>query len=166
MFYAALTCRKVMQRKCIELENEIRGLLKVFGVKLPLRLSRGAFDTAVRDTIESYADLSHALLPMLEVRGVLFDTFLELDRRVKRKAREDGLCRRFMGIPSVGEITALSFKAAVDDPVRFKSSRIVGAHVGLTPRRFQSGEKDNPVAYRTPATPTCAPPSTRQQTPC
>ena len=81
---------------------------------------------------------------MLEARGVLFDTFLELDRRVKRKAREDGLCRRFMGIPGVGEITALSFKAAVDDPARFRSSRPVGAHFGLTPRRFQSGEKDNP----------------------
>ncbi len=91
-------------------------LLKVFGVKLPLRLSRGAFDAAVRDIIESDPNLSHALLPMLEARGVLFETFLELDRRVKRKAREDGLCRRFMGIPGVGEITALSFKAAVDDP--------------------------------------------------
>ena len=141
---ALLTCRKVMQRKCIDLENEIRGLLKVFGVKLPLRLSRGAFDAAVRDTIESDPDLSHALLPMLEARSVLFDTFLELDRRVKRKAREDELCHRFMGIPGVGEITALSFKAAVDDPARFKSSRTVGAHFGLTPRRFQSGEKDNP----------------------
>ena len=49
-----------------------------------------------------------------------------------------------MGIPGVGEITALSFKAAVDHPARFKSSRTVGAHFGLTPRRFQSGEKDNP----------------------
>lgn len=141
---ALLTSRKVMQRKCIDLENEIRGLLKVFGVKLPMRLSRGAFDDAVRETIESDPALSHALLPMLEARGVLFDTFLELDRRVKRKAREDAVCRRFMGVPGVGEITALSFKAAVDDPSRFKSSRTVGAHFGLTPRRFQSGEKDNP----------------------
>jgi len=141
---ALLTSRKVMQRKCIDLENEIRGLLKVFGVKLPLRLSRGAFDVAVRETIESDSALSLALLPMLEARGMLFDTFVELDRRVKRKARADALCTRFMGIPGVGEITALSFKAAIDDPSRFKSSRTVGAHFGLTPRRFQSGEKDNP----------------------
>ena len=66
---------------------------------------------------------------------------------------------QFMGIPGVGEITALSFKAAVDDPARFKRSRTVGAHFGLTPRRFQSGEKDNPGESPTPATPTCAPPS-------
>ena len=141
---ALLTCRKVMQRKCIDLENEIRGLLKVFGVKLPLRLSRGAFDVAVRETIESDPALRYALLPMLQARQMLFDTFLELDRRVRKAAKEDPVCRRFMGVPGVGEITALSFKAAVDDPARFKSSRTVGAHFGLTPRRFQSGEKDNP----------------------
>ena len=141
---ALISSRKVMQRKCIDLENELRGLLKIFGVKLPLRLSRGAFDRAVRETIESDPELSLALLPMLEARSMLFDTFVELDRRVKRKARADALCSRFMGIPGVGEITALSFKAAVDDPARFKSSRTVGAHFGLTPRRNQSGEKDNP----------------------
>lgn len=50
---ALITSREVMQRKCIDLENEIRGVRKVFGVKLPLRLSRGAFDRAVRDTIAS-----------------------------------------------------------------------------------------------------------------
>ena len=52
-----------MQRKCIDLENEIRGLLKVFGVKLPKRLSRGAFDVAVRDTIESDPALTLAERP-------------------------------------------------------------------------------------------------------
>ncbi|WP_374275851.1 IS110 family transposase [Brevundimonas sp.] len=140
---ALLTSRKVMQRKCIDLENEIRGLLKVFGVKLPMRLSRGAFNVAVRDTIKSEPALSRALLPMLHARQMLFETFMELDRRVRKAAHEDEVCTRFMGIPGVGEITALSFKAAVDDPARFKSSRTVGAHFELTPRRFQSGEKDN-----------------------
>ncbi|MGO4408292.1 IS110 family transposase [Bosea sp. RAF48] len=141
---ALLTSRKVMQRKCIDLENEIRGLLRIFGVVLPLRLSRGAFDAAVRETIETDPALSHALLPMLEARAMLFETFTELDRRVKWAAREDTICRRLMTVPSVGEFTALSFKAAVDDPARFKSSRTVGAYFGLTPRRFQSGETDNP----------------------
>jgi transposase len=141
---ALLTSRKVMQRKCIDLENEIRGVLKVFGVELPMRLSRGGFDRAVRDIIVGDPGLSHALLPMLEARQVLFETFVELDRRVRQAAQADTICRRFMGVPGVGEITALSFKAAVDDPTRFRSSRTVGAHFGLTPRRFQSGEKDNP----------------------
>ena len=141
---ALLTSRKVMQRKCIDLDNEIRGLLKVFGVKLPMRLRGGAFDAAVRDTIESDPALSHALLPMLQARQMLLETFLELDRRVRRAAHQDSVTTRFMSVPGVRYVTALSFKAAVDDPTRFKSSRTVGAHFVLTPRRFQSGDKDNP----------------------
>ena len=162
---ALLTSRKVMQRKCIDLENEIRGLLRIFGVVLPLRLSRGASDAAVRETIETDPALSHALLPMLEARAMLFETFIELDRQVKRAAREDGICRRFMTVPGVGEITALSFKAAVDDPARFKSFRTVGAHFGLTPRRFQSGETDTP-GRTMPVTSTFGLRSTRPRTPC
>ena len=71
-------------------------------------------------------------------------TYLELDRLVKRLASRDPVCLRMMGVPGVGPITALTFKAAVDDPKRFKTSRTVGAHFGLTPRRYQSGETDNP----------------------
>ncbi|WP_331372376.1 transposase [Sinorhizobium chiapasense] len=141
---ALLSSRKVMQRKCIDLENEIRGLLKVFGVKLPMRLRGGAFETAVRGTIEGDPALSHALLPLLEARQMLLEIFLELDRRVRRVAKRDAVTARFMSVPGIGYVTALSFKAAVDDPARFRSSRTVGAHFGLTPRRFQSGEKDNP----------------------
>ena len=140
---ALLTSRKVIQRKCLDLENEIRGLLKVFGIKLAAHLYRGGFDGAVRDTIENDPALRYALLPMLDARLVLLDTFRELDRRVKQVARQDAVCRRFMSVPGVGEIAALSFKAGVDDPGRFKRSRTVGAHFGLTPRRFQSGESDN-----------------------
>jgi transposase len=59
-------------------------------------------------------------------------------------AREDAVCQRLMSVPGVGAITALTFKAGVDDPTRFRHSRTVAAHFGLTPRRFQSGETDNP----------------------
>jgi transposase len=58
-------------------------------------------------------------------------------------AREDPVCQRLMSVPGVGAITALRFKAGVDDPARFKHSKTVAAHFGLTPRRFQSGEIDN-----------------------
>ena len=94
------------------------------------------------------------------------DTFVELDRRVKRIAREDVICRRFMSIPGVGEIAALSFKAAVDDPTRFKRSRTVGAHFGLTPRRFQSGETDNPGRISHAGDAMFAQRSMRPRTPC
>ena len=141
---ALLSSRKAVLNKCIDLENEVRGLFKVFGIKLPPRLGHGAFDKAVRGTIEADDALSHALLPLLEARLVLYRTFREMDNRTRKLARQDPVCQRLMSAPGVGFVTALTYKAAVDDPTRFKRSRTVAAHFGLTPRRFQSGEKDNP----------------------
>lgn len=140
---ALLTSRKTVLRKCLDLENEIRGLFKAFGIRLPKAIKRYNFAKQVRPIIEADEGLSHALLPMLDAHETLLVTFVELDRRVKTYARQDPICTRLMTTPGVGEITALSFKAAIDDPMRFKSSRNVGAHFGLTPRRFQSGEMDN-----------------------
>ncbi|MEM9523547.1 MAG: transposase [Pseudomonadota bacterium] len=74
----------------------------------------------------------------------LYQQVPALDRRVKRAASQDKMCTRMMTVPGVGPIAVLSFKAAVDDPARFKRSRIVTAHFGLTPRRYRSGEHDNP----------------------
>ena len=141
---ALLSSRKAVLNKCIDLENEVRGLFKVFGIKLPPKLGHGAFDKTVRPTIEADAALAHALLPLLEARLMLHRTFRELDNRTRKLARQDPVCLRLMSAPGVGYVTALTFKCAVDDPTRFKRSRTVAAHFGLTPRRFQSGEKDNP----------------------
>ena len=128
----------------MDLENELRGLLKVFGIRLAVKVPHGAYDAAVRPLVEAEPLLAHALLPLLEARQVLYRTYLKLDNEVKAVVRTDAVCRRLMTVPGVGAITALSFKAAVDDPHRFKSSRTVAAHFGLTPRRYQSGETDNP----------------------
>lgn len=141
---ALLSSRKTVLRKFIDIENEIRGLFKIFGIRLPPRVDHAHFDGAVRDLILAEKDLCYAMLPMLDARLVLYKTFRELDKRVKKTANDDPICRRFMTTPGVGQVVALTFKAAVDTPDRFSSSRNVGAHFGLTPRRFQSGESDNP----------------------
>ena len=139
---ALLSSRKAVLSKCIDLEQEVRGLFKIFGIKLPPKLGHGAFDGAVRDIIETDATLSHALLPLLDARLVLYRAFRELDNRTRNMAQQDPVCQRLMSAPGVGFITALTYKAGVDDPHRFKRSRTVPAHFGLTPRRFQSGEID------------------------
>jgi len=137
-----LSSRLAVLSKCVDLENEVRGLFKIFGLKLPPKLGHGAFDVTVRDIIEADEALSHALLPLLDARLVLYRTFRVLDNRTRKMAHADPVCERLMTVPGVGFITALTFKAGVDDPHRFKRSRTVGAHFGLTPRRFQSGELD------------------------
>ena len=137
-----LSSRKAVLSKCVDLENEVRGLFKIFGIKLPPKLGHGAFDVAVRDIIETDEKLSQALLPLLDARLFLYQTFRVLDNRTRKMARVDPICVRLMSVPGVGFITALTFKAGVDDPSRFKRSRTVGAYFGLTARRFQSGEMD------------------------
>jgi transposase len=141
---ALLSTRKALLKKTMDLANETRGLLKIFGIRLPKSVSHGSFDGIVRPIIEMDDVLAHALVPLLDARVALYQQYLELDRRVKRAASHDEVCLRLMTVPGVGPIAALTFKAAVDDPTRFKKSRTVGAHFGLTPRRFQSGEHDNP----------------------
>ena len=141
---ALLSTRKALLKKTIDLANEVRGLLKIFGVRLPRTVKHGSFDGLVRPMIEMDDVLAHAVLPLLDARTVLFQNYLELDRRVKRAASQDAVCMRMMTVPGVGPIAALTFKAAIDDPNRFKRSRTVAAHFGLTPRRYQSGERDNP----------------------
>ena len=141
---ALLSTRKALLNKTIDLANEVRGLLKIFGIRLPKCVKHGSFDGVVRPMIEIDDVLAHAMLPLLDARLALYQHFLELDRRVKRAASHDEVCMRMMTVPGVGPIAALTFKAAVDDPSRFKRSRTVAAHFGLTPRRYQSGETDNP----------------------
>ncbi|MFT6659161.1 IS110 family transposase [Maritalea sp.] len=141
---ALLSTRKALLKKTMDLANEVRGLLKIFGVRLPKTVKHGSFDGTVRPLIEMDDVLAHALLPLLDARVVLYQHYLELDRRVKRAASQDEVCMRMMTVPGVGPIAALAFKAAVDDPTRFRRSRTVAAHFGLTPRRYQSGEHDNP----------------------
>ena len=141
---ALLSARKALLCKCIDLENEIRGLFKAFGIRLPSHVSRLRFDEKVRPIIEADEALAFALLPMLDARGALYEAFRIMEKRVYAVSHNDPVCLLLMTAPGVGPVTALAFKAAIDDPTRFKSSRLVGAHFGLTPRRFQSGEMDNP----------------------
>jgi transposase len=141
---ALLASRKAILTKCVDLENEMRGLLKVFGVRLPGHLPHGSFDIVVRERLSTLPQLARTLLPLLDACTMLYATYLKLDNAVKTIVRHDRLCQRFMTVPGVGPVTALTFKSAVDDPMRFRSSRLVAAHFGLTPRRYQSGETDNP----------------------
>ena len=140
---AVLSSRKTVLKKCVDLENEIRGLIRLLGIKLPSPLKHGVFDAVIREGIKPNMKLAQALIPLLDARLVLYRTYLQLDNQAKALAREDAICQRLMTVPGVGAITALTFKAGVDDPTRFKRSRTVAAHFGLTPRRFQSGETDN-----------------------
>src|SRR5262249_30361607 len=79
---------------------------------------------------------------MLSARATLQAEYEKLHKAVLAFVREDAVCRRLMTVPGVGPVVAVTFKSAVDDPSRITKSRAVGALFGLTPKKYQSGEKD------------------------
>lgn len=136
-----LSARESLGRRIKDLDNSVRGLLRGFGLRIQAGL-RGKFSEKVRDLIEENPTLMGAIEPMLRARDALAAQFAKLDKRLRDRARKDRVSRRLMTVPGVGAIVAMTFRAAVDDPARFRSSKSVGACFGLTPRRYQSGETD------------------------
>jgi transposase len=138
---ALLVGRKLLQGKLLDLELGIRGLLRGFGLKLG-EVSKGRFAARVRELVAGQPMLERVVEPMLRAREALRAEFHALHRAVLAIVREDAVCRRLMSVPGVGALVAITFASAVDDPARFRRSRAVGAHFGLTPKRHQSGETD------------------------
>jgi transposase len=138
---ALLTARKLLQSKHLDVEMSLRGVLRGFGLKVGPTTSR-SFAARVRAMVEQHPTLAVIAEALLAARETLRAQLQGLDKRLRDQAREDERARLLMTTPGVGVIVALTFVAAIDDPARFRSSKMVGAHFGLTPRRYQSGETD------------------------
>ena len=136
-----LTNRKTLLSSRVVLENEVRGTLKAFGLKVGKVTAEG-FEARVLDLNSESARLQNMIRPMLAAREALRQQYAELHEMVLEVVRSHSACRRLMTVPGVGPITALTFVTCVDDPARFSHSRDVGAHLGLTPRKYASGEVD------------------------
>ena len=136
-----LTNRKLMLKQLCDAEANIRGTLRNFGLKVG-KVGRGRFEARILELIDDRAALACLVEPMLRARAELLAAFNQLHKMVLDAVRGDPVCRRLMTVPGVGPVTALTFRATVDVPARFARSRAVGAHFGLTPRKWQSGEVD------------------------
>jgi transposase len=128
-----LVGRKLLQAKLRDVELSIRGLLRGFGLKVG-EVSKGRFAARIKELVAGHA--------MLQARDGLQIEFMRLHRRMLAIVRGDAVCRRLMTVPGVGALVAVTFKTAVDDPGRFRTAKAVGAHFGLTPKKYQSGETD------------------------
>ena len=138
---ALLASRALLVKIKRDLENQVRGLLKNLGLVIG-RAKFNVFAVRAEALIEGRPELVAVVRPLLAARKAIEQQVSDLDRKVHKLARHDAQVRRFMTAPGVGPITALCFKATIDDPTRFKRSRSVGAYIGLTTRRHASGEID------------------------
>ncbi len=136
-----LTSREFLVNKVRDHENEIRGALRPFGLKVG-HVGTNAFAGRVRELVADRPRLVMCMEALLATREILMKHLAALHGALLRTVKNDELCVRFMGIPGVGPVTALAVKTTIDRPDRFRHSADVGAHLGLAPRRFQSGETD------------------------
>ena len=160
---ALLTTRKLLQGKRHDVEMSIRGVLRGFGLKVGPTTPK-TFEYRIRELVENHGTLSLIADALLKARAALGLEFRAVEKRLLTIARADKRVRRLMTTPGVGALVALTFSAAIDDPDRFRSSRMVGAHFGLTPKNYQSGETDVTGRISRSAIMRSAWFSTRQQT--
>src|SRR6187431_37684 len=136
-----LTHRKLLQSKAIAIENDLRGTLRNFGLKVGM-VGKVKFEARIQELVETIPDLATLVEPLLIVRRVLREQIAILHRRLLAIVRNDEVCRRLMTVPGVGPVVALTYRATVDVPARFRKSKSVGAVFGLTCSKYQSGEVD------------------------
>jgi transposase len=141
LWRSLLVVRRTVLNEMRSIENVVRAILRESGIKLGTP-SRMAFADRVRELAGDDALVMPLVEPLLTILTAMQREFARLTKQVLDIARREEICRRLMSVPGVGPITALAFRATVDQPERFRRSRDVGAHLGLTPARYQSGETD------------------------
>ena len=137
---ALLRAREVAIKMRMNTENTIRGLLASFGIRLPKHLQ--TYEQRVRKVLEGQTVLAGVIEPLLKLRTEALRQAAVLTKEMTHHARSEEAFRRLMTIPGVGAVSAVTFVATIDTPDRFKRSRSVGAYIGLTSRRYQSGDID------------------------
>ena len=138
---AMLTARKLLQSKLRDVENSLRGILRSFGLKLGKTTAR-TFAGRIRELVAGHPNLAVIARALLAAHAVLLRQFNDFEKRVRITARGHGQAKLLMSTPAVGPIVALTYAGAIDDPARFRSSKQTGAHFGLTPKKYQSGQTD------------------------
>jgi transposase len=121
------------------LSNHIRGVLKTFGL-LPGAMRGLPFDRKVEALLLDRSDVALIVRPMLVAWRQLREQIVAFDKAIRALVKSNSACRLLMSVPGIAVLSALAYVSTVEDPARFGRSRSVGAHLGLTPRQYQSGE--------------------------
>jgi transposase len=138
---ALLVSRALLVKIKRDLENQVRGLLKNLGLVIG-SAKMNVFALRAAELTKDRSELAAAVTPLLNARLAIEQQIADLDRKVMKFARNNAQVQQFMTAPGIGPVTALCFLATIGDLGRFKRSRSIGAYVGLTTRRYASGEID------------------------
>src|ERR1700678_1957507 len=160
-----ISARKKLVGQRVTLENQIRGLAIVFGIRLPRALTAAFVNQALKAS-EGIAGLSAAMRGLIAARTAVMTAVAAIDADMRRMTRASAACRRLMTIPGVGQLTALAFVAAIDDPSRIRRSRDIGAYSAWSPGGISLARSTTPAASRNAGIGGCERCRTRPLTSC
>jgi transposase len=138
---AFLTTRRLIEGKLRDIELSLRGNLRGFGLKVG-KTTATTFAERIKQLVSGHPTLEVVAESLLAVREVLLREFRSYEKRLRTMARHDERTKLLMTTTGVGPIISLTYASAIDDPARFEQSKTVGAHYGMTPRKYQSGETE------------------------
>ena len=139
---AALRIRAQLITARTSMANQLRGLLKLFGLRIGTARTPARRAERLTALYSQRPDLKALFAPLIASMETIEEQLRASSRLLGERAIADPVCARLMTVPGVGPITALNYTASIEDPRRFARSDDVGAYAGLVPRRNQSGERD------------------------
>lgn len=139
---AALKIRRQLITSRNSFANQLRGMLKLFGLRMGSVTTPGKRRERLEALFVQRPDLRPVFQPLVESIEAMEAQLARSSKLLNARATADPVATRLMSVPGVGPITALTFKSAIEDPGRFRTSADAGAYAGLVPRRSQSGERD------------------------
>jgi transposase len=138
---ALLIARHQLVEMRVRVDNQLRGILKTFGLVIG-KCGHGQIGQRAQELAEGHPGIDCVVASMVAVRDSLLKQIAAFDRAIQQLVKTDDTARRLMTVPGVGPVVALAYMSVIDAPGRFKHARDVGAYLGLTPQRYQSGEVD------------------------
>lgn len=139
---SVIAARKALVQERTKLKNVVRGLLKSYGIRIAT-VGKASFVKCVQECLRKLSyEVNTALEALLNAFRAIDEEIKKLELVIEEMTSKDEDVQLLMSIPGVGPLTALSFKAIIGKPERFKNSRSVGAYLGLTPQQYSSGEKE------------------------
>lgn len=139
---ARLKMREQMVQAHNTMINQMRGLLKLFGLRLGGSTTPGMRNKRLEFMFRQKPELRDVFSPLIASLTALEAQIKAISATIKKRAQSDAVCERLMTVPGVGPITALTYICSIEDPKRFAHGSDAGAYAGLAPRRSQSGERD------------------------
>jgi len=134
-----IKARDTLVKNRVRLITHIRSVTKTCGYRIP-KCGTCCFSKKAPDYIPK--ELKGSFDPLILTIDLLTKKIKELNRQIRKLCKKYPETDKLLQVPGVGPVTALAFVLTIEDPHRFTKSRQLGAYLGLTPKRDQSGKCD------------------------